>query len=257
MDNRTESLAPGVWRVEVGAAVNAYVVAHDRRGDAEGLTVVDTGTPSGGPRLVRSIRMLGLDPRAVREVLLTHHHPDHTGSAARFATSSAAPLVRCGARDLDVVRGARAPDPAPGDATRLGRLLGRVMPRAAQVQGALPLVDSERVEASGAEVLATPGHTPGSVSFLLPDVGVLLAGDALTTLTPDVRPTSFAPDLRPPTRLTQGPRFLASALRERPATLRRLAGVEATVLGVGHGPVLRGDVQARIAQLAERVGAGV
>jgi glyoxylase-like metal-dependent hydrolase (beta-lactamase superfamily II) len=105
MDNRTQQLADGVWRVDVAYAVNAFVLADDGQGDAQGLTLVDTGLRSSGARLVRSIRMLGLDPRAVGRVLLTHWHADHAGSAARFADSSAAPSVHVGAEDLDVVTG--------------------------------------------------------------------------------------------------------------------------------------------------------
>lgn len=237
MDNRTEPLADGVWRVEVASSVNVYVVAHDRCGDGGGLTLIDTGTTGAGPRLVRSIRMLGCDPRAVDQVLLTHWHPDHSGSAARLVASGAAPAVAVGAGDLDVVRGTVPPPrPGPGDTTRLGRMLGRVVRPAAPVPTARGLADGERVGGSGAEVLATPGHTPGHVAYWLPDVAVLLAGDALWTVGP----------------LGQGPKALSSALSQRPRALARMAALEPAVLGVGHGPPVRGDVGARLRRLAAR-----
>ncbi len=239
MDNRTEPLADGVWRIEVGPSINAYLVAHDRRGDGAGLTLVDTGTRGAGPRLVRSIRMLGLDPRAVDQVLLTHWHPDHVGSAARFAASGAAPAVAVGAEDLEIVRGtAPPPRPGPADTTTLGRILTRVVRPATPVPSARGLADGERVEASGAEVLDTPGHTRGHVAFWLPDTGMLLAGDALWTLG----------------RVTQGPRTLCSALSRRAETIQRLARLDPAVLAVGHGPPVRTEVGRRLRRLAGRAG---
>lgn len=237
MDNRTEPLADGVWRIEVGPSINAYLVAHDRRGDGAGLTLVDTGTRGAGPRLVRSIRLLGLDPRAVDQVLLTHWHPDHGGSAARFAGSGAAPAVAVGAGDLEVVRGTGPPPrPGRGDATGLGRLLARGVRPAAPVPAARALADAEQVEPAAVQVIATPGHTVGHVAFWLADAGLLLAGDALWTLG----------------RVTQGPKALCSALTRRPATLRRLARLEPAILAVGHGPPVRGGVAARLHGLADR-----
>jgi glyoxylase-like metal-dependent hydrolase (beta-lactamase superfamily II) len=239
VDNRTEQLADGVWRVEVVTYVNTYLLANDGRGDGEGLTVVDTGTASGGPRLVRSIRMLGFDPRGVSDVLLTHWHVDHTGSAARFATSSAASRVWAGHGDLPVVRGERPPPrpPAP-DTTALGRLLnGRLSRPGPPVRGARGLADGDRHEAAGGvEVVATPGHTGGHVAFLLPARGVLLAGDAVFSIG----------------RPSLGPRLLCTALSARPATAARIAALDWELLAVGHGPPLTAAARDRIAHLARR-----
>jgi glyoxylase-like metal-dependent hydrolase (beta-lactamase superfamily II) len=238
LDNKTEQLADGVWRVEVGLYVNAFVLANDGSGDAGGLTVVDTGWRSGGSRLVRSIRMLGLDPRAVGDVLLSHCHADHAGSAARFASSSARSRVWAGAGDLAAVRG-EAPEPlAVADrrhATRLGRLLGRVFPTAPAVPDAQALnADRELDAAGGLRVVAAPGHTPGHVAFLLPARGVLLAGDAVWNVW-------FA---------SRGPRFACADLPAVPATLARLAGLDYDVLAVAHGPPVTKGARQRVASLA-------
>ena len=239
MDNRTEQLADGVWRVEVGYYVNAYVVAADGRGDAEGLLLLDTGWRRSGRRLVRSIHHLGLDPRAVRDVLLSHWHADHAGSAARFARSSAAPTVHVGEADRPVVDGT-APAPAGRrSTTHLGRLLhrGGVYRPPAPVPAPHPLVDGQHFEAGGGlQVVAAPGHTPGHCAFWLPERGVLVAGDAVWNVW----------------FLSRGPRFSCSALPARRATLRRLAGFDAGVLALGHGPPLADRAQRRLATLADR-----
>ena len=240
MDNRTSRLADGVWRLEVRTWVSAYLLANNGVSDADGLTLVDTGTAGCGPSLVRSIRLAGLDPLAVQDVYLTHWHRDHAGSAARLAASSAAPAVHAGAADAAVVRG-EVPRPyavaAPGDVSRLGRLLTPFMRPAAPVRDVRALqAGAQRDIAGGLRVLATPGHTPGHVSLHLPAAGVLLAGDAVFNLL----------------RLTRGPALARSARSHEAATLRQLAALDVEVLAPGHGPPLRGRVAEKLARLAER-----
>jgi glyoxylase-like metal-dependent hydrolase (beta-lactamase superfamily II) len=239
VDNRTEQLAEGVWRIEATSWVNVFLVANDGGGDAEGLTLIDTGTRSSGPRIVRSVRMLGFDPRAIRDVLLTHWHFDHTGSAARFASSSAGSAVHVGAGDLDVVAGRvdRPHRQVPrGWVTRLGRgldAIGLFRPAAA-VPDAMPLEHGRRLPcAGGLEVIAAPGHTPGHCAFLLPERGVLLAGDAIWNYW----------------RLSPGLRTSCSALPAVPDTLRRLAGCRFDVLGVAHGAAVTERAEERVAAL--------
>lgn len=85
---------------------------------------------------------------SVAVVLLTHRHLDHSESAAAFAER-----VGCEVRAAD-----------PSLCT-----------------GADGLGDGDRVEVDGltVDVLATPGHTSDSVSFLLEADGALLTGDTV------------------------------------------------------------------------------
>jgi glyoxylase-like metal-dependent hydrolase (beta-lactamase superfamily II) len=84
----------------------------------------------------------------VRGVLLTHGHPDHSEGARAFAEK-----VGCAVRALD-------------PAYRLG------------TEG---LGDGDVVDLDGWEirVVATPGHTADSLSFLLPAEGAALTGDTV------------------------------------------------------------------------------
>jgi glyoxylase-like metal-dependent hydrolase (beta-lactamase superfamily II) len=84
----------------------------------------------------------------VRVVLLTHGHLDHSEAARAFAER-----VGCGVRALD-------------PAMRLGD------------QG---LVEGDVVEVPGLEVhvVATPGHTSDSLSFVLPSERAVLTGDTV------------------------------------------------------------------------------
>lgn len=235
MDNRTEQLADGVWRVEVATYVNAFVLANDGRGDADGLTLVDTGWRGAGPSLVRSIRLAGLDPRAIGDVLLSHWHADHAGGAARFARSSAGPAVWIGEADRPVLTGARRPRPsAPGTSTA-GRVVARLVREPEAVAEPRAFVAGMRMPAAGGlEVVPAPGHTPGHCAFWLPERGVLLAGDAVFNVW----------------FLSRGPRMLCSALPATPATLRRLAGLTYDTLAMGHGPPVTRRAAERVAALS-------
>jgi len=81
-------------------------------------------------------------------VLLTHGHADHSEGAGAYAER-----VGCGVRALD-------------SAHRLGR------------EG---LADGDVVEVDGLEVrvVATPGHTADSVSFVVPSEAAVLTGDTV------------------------------------------------------------------------------
>lgn len=241
MDNKTARVADGVWAVEVAFGVNAYVLANNGVDDGEGLTLVDSGLRSGGPRLVRSVRMLGFDPASMRDLLLTHWHPDHTGSAARFATSTAATRVRAGREDLAAVRGdQRRPQRYVDrdELTPLGRMYARFVGPGAPVPSAEPLDDGEELAvAGGLRVVAAPGHTPGSLAFHVASRGVLVAGDAVMNLG----------------RLTRGPGFVRSARSSEVATLRRLAALDFDVLACGHGPLVRTGGRERLERLSARL----
>jgi glyoxylase-like metal-dependent hydrolase (beta-lactamase superfamily II) len=105
--------------------------------------VVDPGPPD--PGHLDAVRAAAGE---VAVVLLTHHHLDHSEAAREFAES-----VGCGVRALD-------------PALRLGS------------EG---LGEGDVVEADGLEVhvVATPGHTADSLSFLLPAERTVITGDTV------------------------------------------------------------------------------
>ncbi|MPZ71757.1 MAG: MBL fold metallo-hydrolase [Nitriliruptorales bacterium] len=243
MDNYTSRLADGVWRIEVGPFTNAYLIAADGHSDRDGLTLVDTGVRRSGPRLVRSVRLLGLDPRRITDVALTHWHTDHMGSAARFTMSSATPEVLVGRRDLPAVNGTQ-PRPydaaAAADVTWLGRRLAAVITPGPAVASPQPLDDGDVLpRAPRAVVVDSPGHTLGHISLHLPDDGVLLAGDVVSSVG----------------TFTRGFGFTRCALTHEARTLERLSRLEFDVLAPGHGPPVVKGAQSRLARLAQRAAA--
>jgi glyoxylase-like metal-dependent hydrolase (beta-lactamase superfamily II) len=159
-----------------------------RAPDSTSCVVVDPG-----PDDERHLgRVLACGP--VAEVLLTHGHPDHSAGARRFAERAGGVSVR-------------ALDPA----FRLGS------------EG---LADGDVVAAAGLEirVLATPGHTSDSLSFLLADDtgSAVLTGDTVlgrgTTVVahPDGRLADYLASLRELAELGPGTVVLPGHGRELP-----------------------------------------
>jgi glyoxylase-like metal-dependent hydrolase (beta-lactamase superfamily II) len=235
VDNRTEPLGGGVWRIEVAASTNAYLVARDGTGDRDGLVLVDTGTHASGPRLVRSVRMLGFDPRRIDEVVLTCWHPWHAGSAARFAASSARPVLRAGRQDADAA-GGRCPATR---ATRPSGLLRGTRRRPAPVH--VQALDAGKPTPYGMVAIPAPGPTTGHHAFWFPATGLLLAGDVVRNLP----------------LLWTGPRALHDEPGVLPDTLGRLADLTPSVVACGHGPPVRRDAAARLRKAARRAGTRV
>jgi glyoxylase-like metal-dependent hydrolase (beta-lactamase superfamily II) len=237
VDNGTEQLADGVWRIELSAWASVVLLANDGHGDADGLTLVDAGMRGAGPRLVRSVRMAGLNPQAIGDVLLTNWHAAHAGGARRLADSSAAPTVWIGGEDLPVLTGERSPGETATDCSAAAGLLHRHLFRAPPpVDGAQALPDGHvHPAAGGAHVVATPGHTAGHRSVHLPERGVLIAGDAVMNLG----------------RLRPGPSPLSNARSQVRASIERLAALDFSVLSPAHGPPVDRRARERLAALLD------
>ncbi len=156
----------GVFALRLGM-VNVHLVVTD-----DGVVLVDTGLPGQAAAIERAARKLGT-PHAI---LLTHHHPDHAGSAAALRERTGARLFAHAAEAPFLTGHFQADEPEGRLRKFLFRRLAKVEPTKIDQlvgDGAEPL--------PGFTVLHTPGHTRGHLSFLLDRAGgVMFAGDAAT-----------------------------------------------------------------------------
>lgn len=193
--------------------------------DAGALTLVDTGIATSGDEIAEAIDRLGLRTDDVRRVVLTHYHEDHCGGAAAVAAWGEVEVLAHRA-EAPVIRGeVPAPPPNFTDEERaLHRSLGaHLLPPAPPCRVDRELEDGDLIAfGGGARVIATPGHTAGSIAVHLPRAGVLFTGDTVAHVNGQVMPGVFNMDRD-----------------ELLRSFRRLAGLDAEVACVGHGdPVM-------------------
>ena len=187
--------------------VNAHFVRED-----DGLTLVDT-TLNAVDQLLAAAERLG---SPIRRIALTHGHGDHVGSLdalkQRLGESVEVLMPELDAQihagEREKTRGswpklATAPDVRLREGDRVGSL----------------------------EVVATPGHTPGHVSFLDTRDRTLIAGDVFTSYG-RVETTS---------RLYWRFPLATTATWDKEqnlASAQKLRALEPTLLLVGHGPAV-------------------
>lgn len=206
-----EEIARRLWLVpgRPRHAINVYLA---------GEVLVDAGTRWARARILRSLR-----GRPVAAHALTHAHADHQGASAAVCTALRLPLW-CGAADADAMAAGRLADRAPVNAvtwTQLRTWAGPAHPVARRLQDG---------DAAGEfEVIATPGHSPGHVSYWRAEGRTLIAGDALFGRDP----VTGRPGLHEPPGI-----FTLDPAANR-ASIRRLAALRPAVAVFGHGPPWR------------------
>lgn len=196
--------------------------------DEDGLRLVDTGIGLAANRILDQLTASGRRPTDVREIWLTHAHPDHVGSLGKLKAVTGAQIV-ASAVEKPIVEGV-VPVPRPDPASL--PLPARLIPSSETRYKGLSVdrtVEDGEVLAGGWSVVATPGHAPGHISFWHAQKRALILGDVLMNVA--------------------GLHFpLASAtvdMEQNARSLRRLLDLDAQVVCFGHGqPILQGGGEA-------------
>jgi len=151
---------------------SAYALVGER------TILVDTGTPGNEERICSQLERHGVRPRDVSLILLTHGHLDHFGSAFALRERTGAPIA-IHSSDAGPLRMGHNPPLLPINAT--ARAMAPFFQKhVTPVEPDLFIDENTELGEFGAQgrIIATPGHTAGSVSVLLPSQE-LIAGDLL------------------------------------------------------------------------------
>lgn len=170
-----------VFQISLGS-VNVFLV------DDDGLTLIDTGMKGSADKIFSAIKKGGKDPQNIKRIILTHAHPDHSGSAAEISKRMNIP-VWIHALDADLVdKGIGVREPvqlSPGIINWLiyNLFIKRSDSNIEPVTINKKLSDRENLPvAGGIEVIHTPGHCAGHVALLIKEEGVLIAADLCANL---------------------------------------------------------------------------
>ncbi len=144
--------------------------------------LIDTGLPKTKDKLLTALAEQGVKPEDLRLIIITHGHADHFGGLDVLRTTPGA-KVAVHRLDADSLRtGQSVPLVAHGFRGALLKLMipTKLKPQIAGFEPDVILDDEFDLAPFGVSgrVLATPGHTAGSVS-VMPDSGEAIAGDLL------------------------------------------------------------------------------
>jgi hydroxyacylglutathione hydrolase len=193
--------------------------------------LVDAGGKPDRRRILKQLR-----GRKVSAHALTHAHPDHQGASDAVCTELGIPFW-VGEDDV-----AAAENPRLILERQPTKPLNKLMWTMFAGPGhKVDRVLREGDEVAGFQVLHTPGHAAGHVSFWRESDRVLVAGDVLNTM----HPFTMKRGLREPLEV-----FTPDPALNR-TSIKRLAELEPALLLVGHGPPVR-DPQA-LKDLAARL----
>jgi glyoxylase-like metal-dependent hydrolase (beta-lactamase superfamily II) len=237
-------IAPDVGWLPV-SFVNVYFIGRP----GAGWSLVDAGLPGRTKQILEAAEArfgAGARPEAI---LLTHGHFDHAGSALELAEHWDVPIY-AHRMEMPYLTGKSdypPPDPTVGGAMAF---LSRFVPAHGRDLGdhVRELQPNEVPGASGWEWLATPGHSPGHVSFFRPSDRVLLAGDAFATMNMD----SWSGLVTGKQSLSRAGTPFNTDWEATRLSIKELAKLRPNVAGCGHGiPRCDANLPARLERFAE------
>ena len=234
-------IIPGLYQRSL-VTTSAFVITAPDDRDGPSASIVDAGWRLFDVRyLLNYLRELGYRPGMVRQLISTHWHPDHVGGMAELQQSTGA-AVAAHRVEAPYLRGETGDDiPHPVNHRWVRALLwpvsSEMRPRPFPV--ATELDDGDTLPLlHGAQVVHTPGHTPGSISLHFPDDGALLVGDALQ---------------REGDRVTLPAPLFTRDMEEAKRSVRKLAELDFEIICFSHFPPMRKGARAALRSLAEYV----
>lgn len=243
-----ERIAPDLAYLRT-AIVNVYFYGMPDAGDRNWV-LIDAGIAGSHNAIVHAAESIfgtGARPRAI---LLTHGHFDHVGSLRELARDWDAP-VYAHPLELPYITGRSAyppPDPTVGGGAMSA--LSFLYPRGPVDVGdharALP-EDGMVPGMNGWRWIATPGHSPGHVSFFREEDRTLIAGDAVTT----TRGESALAVLTQRPEVHGPPTYFTCDWNAARDSVRRIAELTPLLLATGHGiPLFSQEMQGDLQLLA-------
>lgn len=232
-----EPLYYDIWRYKTFIG-NLYLVR-----DGGSSVLIDAGVPKLGRKIADAIARIPDNPPRPEAILLTHGHFDHAGSVTELVRKWNVPVF-AHRLEFPYLQGRSKYPPTDPTVGGFYAFASRFMPNPA-----LPIdADLRRLPDDGSvpflpswKWIATPGHTPGHVSFFRSADSVLIAGDAVITTNMDsAMATIFQEQVvsRPPASVTTN-------WQQTEASTLLLSQLSPFLLAAGHGEPMHGEEMRR------------
>lgn len=196
--------------------VNCYLVV-----EVEGLTLIDAALPFSMKGIFMAAKKIG---KPITKIVLTHAHEDHVGSLDRIKEELPDVPVYISMRDNRIMNGDTSLDehehqtPIKGGVPKKLKTRANVLLKEGDLIGSLAAIE-------------TPGHTPGSMSFLDTRTKTVIAGDAFQTR----GGIAVAGDIKP---WFPFPAFGTWSKETSISSAKKLVSYQPKLLAVGHGEML-------------------
>lgn len=196
--------------------VNCYLVEEEAE-----LTLVDAALPYSAKGIMKAAERIG---KPIKSIIVTHAHEDHVGALDALKEMMPQVKIYISQRDAKLMDGDQSLEPREANTPIRGGV-----PKKLKARADYTLREGDRV--GSLQAIASPGHTPGSMSFLDVRDNALIVGDAFQTrggiaVSGQVRPLFPFPALGTWDKQTS----LQSAVK--------LLQLDPTLLACGHGLML-------------------
>jgi glyoxylase-like metal-dependent hydrolase (beta-lactamase superfamily II) len=226
-----KQIVPNVYSISL-TAVNAFLIDTD-----DGLTLIDTGIPGSGDKILQAVHELGKQPTDIKNILVTHCHADHTGNLAMLKKETGAPAYMH-PLDAAMVRQGESMRPAKPPPQLIHQIVVPLLMRTQQNVSLEPAEIEHEIEdgaeldiAGGIKAIHVPGHCAGQLVFLWPQHGgVLFAADVAGNM------------------FRLGWSMIYEDLEEGKRSLAKVASLDFEVACFGHGKAIVGGAAERFRQ---------
>jgi hydroxyacylglutathione hydrolase len=221
-------IIPGIHQIE-GVNANSYLVVAGKE-----ATLIDTGLPGSSKKILGFVEKAGLKPSDIKTIIITHHHPDHTGSLARLKKATGA-NVAVHLEDADYVSGKKKQViQAKNLRTFLFKLLRRFF-GSKPVSPDIILKDGDMI--CGLTVIHTPGHTPGSIALYDRGKRIIFVGDTLR----------YAKG-----KIAGSPELFSSDMEKAKRSIEKIAKLDYEILLSGHGKPLMPNASEKVREYVSK-----
>jgi glyoxylase-like metal-dependent hydrolase (beta-lactamase superfamily II) len=166
-------ISDGIYRIPTlfSHAINSFALIDDD----DKVVLIDAGLKGSTKKLISALDSIGKQPTDVKMILLTHAHSDHLGGVNNFNAHSHSPVLIHDS-DKKYAQDGKAPEVE----SALAKVFTLFNKNIDKVSIADTFKDDDILKVrDGIQVIHTPGHTPGHVSFYDKKTGTLITGDAL------------------------------------------------------------------------------